>query len=128
MTRLRDHAGFGLIEVVVAILLLAVGIMALSRTGSHALSSQTQSAARTTALDIARKHMEELRSRNPATIDSESPVPVDETGAISSKGKFIRWVAVEFVEDNLKSIKVLVRYPRSQTPIELVTLAYVPPS
>lgn len=122
---MKRRDGFTIISVLVAIVMLSIGILALSRTGTQAIAAQTLAGNRTTALAIGRSHMEAVRSRPPDQVVSESAVPVDETGTVNSNGVFTRSVEVRGVSHNLKEVRVIVAFPRSTRPIELVTLAYV---
>jgi type IV pilus modification protein PilV len=127
MAMTRNEAGFGLIEVIVAIVILSVGILALSRTGSQSISTQTKAATHTVALAIARKHMEQLKSQPAATVQSESPVTVNTEGEPDAGGTFTRTVTVDLVDPTLQQVKVTVLGPTSTKPVELVTLMYLPP-
>lgn len=122
---MRREDGFTIISVLVAIMMLSLGILALSHAGVQAMAAQTLAGNRTTALAIGRAYMEAVRSRPPAQVQSEPPVRVDETGTASPNGVFTRSVAVTNVRHNLKQVLVIVEYPRFKVPIELVTLAYV---
>jgi Tfp pilus assembly protein PilV len=122
---MRREDGFTIISVLVAIVMLSIGILALSRSGTQAIAAQTLAGNRTTALAIGRAYMEAVRSRPPAQVQSESAVKVDETGTVNPNGVFTRSVAVTVVRHNLKEVRVVVEFPRSNVPIELLTLAYV---
>ena len=122
---MRRNDGFTIISVLVAIVMLSMGILALSRTGTMALASQNAAGLRTTALAIARAHMERVRSRPAIEVISESPVQVNETGVIVAGGPFTRSVEVATVRHNLKEVKVIVEFPNGRAPVELLTLAYV---
>ncbi len=122
--RKRDD-GFTIISVLVAIVMLSFGILALSRTGTMAMSAQNAAGLRSTALAIARAHMERVRSRPAAEVVSETLAQVDRAGAIASGGRFTRSVDVTDVRHNLKQIKVIVAFPGGKAPVELITLAYV---
>ncbi len=122
---IKRSGGFTIISVLVAIVMLSVGILALSRTGTLALAAQNAAGLRTTALAIARAHMERVRSRPAIEVVSESPVQVNETGAIVVGGRFTRSVVVVSVRHNLKEVKVIVTFPKGLVPVELITLAYV---
>ncbi len=122
---MRRKDGFTIISVLVAIVMLSIGILALSRTGTQAMAAQTLAGNRTTALAIGRSYMEAVRSRPPDQVVSESAVTVDETGTVNSNGVFTRSVEVRGVSHNLKEVRVIVEFPRSKRPIELVTLAFV---
>ena len=122
---IRREDGFTIISVLVAIVMLSMGILALSRTGTIAMASQNTAGLRTTALAIARARMEEVRSRPAAEVVSEAKVFVNETGVVIATGAFTREVEVTTVRHNLKQIKVWVTFPGGPKPVELLTLAYV---
>ncbi len=122
---IKRNDGFTIISVLVAIVMLSVGILGLSRTGTLAMSAQNAAGLRTTALAIARAHMERVRSRPAIEVLSESPVQVDRRGLVVAGGRFTRSVEVGDVRHNLKQIKVIVAFPRGRAPVELLTLAYV---
>ena len=63
----RPDAGFGLVSVMVAIVLLSVGVLSLSQLLTQSVSMQTIIASRTTALDVARSYMEEVRGLDEVT-------------------------------------------------------------
>lgn len=122
---MKREAGFTIFSVLIAMMLLMVGVTALSRTGYQVLSAHTNAAARTTALSLARAHLEDLRSRDPKSLQTESPVVVDETGQPASSGAYTRSVVVDQLAINLKQVSVLVRGPRLRNPVQLVTLVFV---
>jgi Tfp pilus assembly protein PilE len=116
--------GFTLVSVIVAVALLTIGVLALSRTTTSVTYAQTSATSRTVALAIARAHMERVRSRNPWTLAPEPPVRVDATGALDAEGKFLRSVEVLEEAPNLLRVTVEVTYPRGIDPVKLVTLTY----
>ena len=122
---MNRNGGYTIISVLVAIILLSIGILTLSRTGTMAMAAQNEAGFRTTALAIARAQMELVRSRPAAQVVSESAVQVDETGAVVTGGRYTRSVEVSTARHNLKQIKVIVAFPRGTVPVELITLAYV---
>jgi type IV pilus assembly protein PilV len=124
---MNNERGFTLISVLIALVLLSVGMIALSRTGATVVKAHSSAASRTTALAIARGHMEVLRSQDPRKLESESPVRVDDTGAVDTKGAYTRTVTVTGIEHNLVRVELVVEFPRSTRPVELITMAYVPP-
>ncbi len=71
---MRRKDGFMIISVLVAIVMLSIGILALSRSGTQAMAAQTLAGNRSTALAIGRAYMEAVRSRPPAEVLSESAV------------------------------------------------------
>ncbi len=105
--------GFGLIGTIVALVLLAIAVTALSSSAMMALAVQTDSSVRSTATAICASYLEEVKARPPNALASESPTPVDEAGKDDPNGKFIRSVEVT-TEEGLpytKRIAVKVLYP-----------------
>ncbi len=123
LTVQRSDAGFGLISVMVAIVLLSVGILSLSQVFTQSVSMHTVIASRTTALDLARSYMEEVRGQDPLTIAAAPQVKVNERGDLDSNGKFTRELTVTTVDLHIIEATVIVTLPRSN-PIRLVTWIY----
>ncbi len=124
---MRKQAGFTLISVLIALVLLSVGIMALARTGGEVIASRTAASVKINAVAIARGHMERIRAQPPQDIKAESPVQVNAAGELDGSGAYTRSVLVEGVDATLIRVTVVVDYPRGREPVELVTLIYVPP-
>jgi type IV pilus assembly protein PilV len=122
-----NRRGFTLISVMIAVVILAVGVLALSRTLTGAMQANTRAGMRTIALDIARQRMEFLRAQPPSEMVNfveATPVDVNEQGLPVSGGKYHRTVLVADVRLNLVSVTVRVSYPNGTTPVELVTYVY----
>lgn len=119
----RPDAGYSLISVLVAIILLVVGVISLSNVMTQSVSMQTVQSTRTTGLYVAQTYMEELKSREPSTLASETVVQVDEEGEPDVSGVFTREVIIGTAGTNLISVTVVVTTPRS-SPIRLVTWVY----
>ena len=124
MSRLRDEKGFTLISVLVAIVMLAFGLMALAKTQSMLMAAQTGVANRSAALGVAAGYLEQLRSRDPATLVSEAAVAVDAEGQPAAGGPYYRSTVVTLDQPNLLRVRVLVTFTRASAPIELITLIY----
>lgn len=67
MNRVRHQAGFTLIEVLVALVVVAIAVAALARIGSQALDSQFQIEQRTLALWVADNVIAEMRLEPPGS-------------------------------------------------------------
>ena len=119
----RPDAGFGLISVMVAIVLLSVGVTAISQVLTQSVAMQTIVAMRTTGLDVARSYMEEVKGRDPLTLVSESAVRVNDKGEVDSNGSFTRELTIASVDLHLDEATVIVTLPQSN-PIRLVTWIY----
>jgi Tfp pilus assembly protein PilV len=122
MKRTRE-AGFTLISVILAVVILSIGIMALGRSQAMLVRAQATSASRDIALGIARNYVEEVRSRT-AVPTSEGATAVDETGTAAAGGHYRRSLTVSDLGDNLYEATVSVTYPRGAQPVTLVTLIY----
>ena len=119
----RPDAGFGLISVMVAIILLSIGVVSVSQVLTQSVMMQTIVAMRTTGLDIARSYMEEVKGRDPLTIASEAAVAVNDRGQEDGNGPYTRELIVESVDLHLDQVVVIITLPRSN-PIRLVTWIY----
>ncbi len=119
----RPDAGFGLISVMVAIVLLSVGILSLSQVLTQSVSMQTIIASRTTGLDVARSFMEEVRGIDPLLVAAIPETRVNEIGEEDANGMFTRELTVTTVDLHLVEVTVIVTLPRSN-PIRLVTWIY----
>lgn len=119
----RPDAGFGMISVLVAIVLISVGALSLSQVLTQSVSMQTIISMRTTGLDIARAAMENLKGQDPLTLVGQAPIRVNDKGEPDSGGAFTREITVESVAQHLIEVYVIVTTPRSN-PIELMTWIY----
>ena len=119
----RRDAGFGLVSVMTAIVLLSVGVLSLSQLLTQSVSMQTIIASRTSGLDVARSYMEEVKGRDPLLIEAEPEVRVNEKGEEDSNGLFTKELTVTTVQLHLVEATVIVTMPRSN-PIRLVTWIY----
>ncbi len=120
----RREGGFTLVSVMVALAILAIGLLALARAQAAIVQSQGNVANRTVALTIARDYAEILRSRNPWTLVSEPAMAVDARGVSAPGGAYSRTTTVTVLANNLLQVQVSVIYPRSVVPVDIVTLIY----
>jgi Tfp pilus assembly protein PilV len=124
-----SERGFGIVSVLVAIVLLAIGVVAISASSAYMVSLQTDASERARATAIAVTYMEEVKMREPATLASEDTVAVSGTGAATADGAFLRTLTVvpePSVPDALRAT-VSVQYPsgfgRTGT-VVMVTVIY----
>ena len=113
--------GFTMVSMLVAMLLLAVGLMSLAGANAQTVTMQTMAQNRTSAIAIARAYMEEVRTRDPWSIESESAMTVNGEGQPASLGGFVRRLTVTETRQNLILLEVRVDYPRGGTPVQLTT-------
>lgn len=138
MRSLRSESGFGLISTMIAMVLLGIAVAALSSAGVYIVAVQTDSQVRSVATAIASSYLEELKTREPKLVVSESPTEVRADGTIMSaevaklveaQGHFVRSldVVAEKGLENTKRVTVKVDYRsgRGRTGhVELVTIFY----
>ncbi len=111
--RARSEHGFGLMSTLVAMVLLAVAVTALSGSAMMTVAVQTDASVRATATSIGASYLEEVKGRPPMTIVSETAVPVNEAGMYDPNGRFVRTLEVT-PEEGLpytKRLAVSVVYP-----------------
>ncbi|MEP6779920.1 MAG: prepilin-type N-terminal cleavage/methylation domain-containing protein [Gemmatimonadaceae bacterium] len=123
-TPLRQSKGFTLVSMIVALILLAVGVGALANASAETLKSQTVAQNKTNAIAIGREYLEELRTRDAWTIQTEAPVNVNADGSASGDGKFSRGMILQIERQNLVRMTVTVNYPRMATPVVLTTFLF----
>lgn len=117
----RARRGFTIVSLLMAMILLTVGMLSLAGANAQTVNMQTLSQNRTSAMSIARAYMEQVRTRDPWSIVSESAVSLNSDGQVSSLGAFRRTLDVTVVRQNLIKIIVIVQYPRGAQPVQLVT-------
>ncbi len=122
--RPRRRSGFTIVSMIVAVILLTVGLMSLAGANSQTIALQTVSQNRTNAIAIARSYIEQVRTRDPWMIDSESTVKLDGDGTVAATGAFKRTLTVTELRQNLIEIQVRVDFPRSEKPVLLTTLMF----
>ncbi len=116
--------GFTVVSMIVAIVLLTVGILALGTANSNTIRGQSLAQNRTNALAIARAYLEEVRARDPWTLESESPVVVGPDGTLDADGGFVRSMEVTEERQNLLLVELTVDFPRATQPVRLSTYQY----
>ncbi len=117
----RRRRGFTIVSMLMAMILLAVGLMALAGANAQTVTMQTLAQNRTSAIAIARAYMEQVRTRDPWSIESEGSVALNNDGLPASQGTFIRSMTVTETRQNLIKIEVSVSYPRGSQPVQLTT-------
>lgn len=118
------RGGFALLSVMVAVVLLATGVMAIGAANTMRLRSVTRSTVRTTALNLARGFLEELRGRDPWSLATESQIAIDEAGVPAVSGRFTRQLLVTEMRPNLVRVEVIITAVGLSTPIRIVTNTY----
>ncbi len=117
--------GFTLVSMLVAIILLTVGLSALSGANASTIRLQTLAQNRTNAIAIARAYLEQLRTRDPRLVVSEATVQLNAQGVTTGSNlSYSRTVTVIEQRQNLVQVEVLVEYPQAQQPVRLITLLF----
>lgn len=119
-----QRTGFALLSIMVAVVLLATGVMAIGAANTNRIRSQTLSTTRSAALTVARSYLETVRGRDPWSIATESAVHVDANGQVNPSGAFTRELLVTVDRANLLRLEVVVTGPGVSVPIRLMTNAY----
>lgn len=128
--RLAGVAGFGIVSVIVALVLLSAGVVVLSSSSVWMTSMRGEATVRSTASSIALGYMEQVKTRERAELASEEPVRVDRRGEEDEAGAFVRTLEVEPEPSVVDAVRVTVRvlYPggrgRPRT-VEVATIIYV---
>ncbi len=117
------RAGFTLVSVMVAILLLSVGIMALAQTQFLVVKVTRQEAARSQALQLATTYLEEVRARNAWLLTNEGPSLIDSLGTVNANGTFTRQLTVTPQGTQLLRVQLAVT-PRLGNPVILQTMIF----
>lgn len=117
----RARKGFTLISMMVAMVLLIVGVSALGTANASTITLQTLAQNRTNAIALARSYVEEVRTRDPWLVESESAVRLNADGVASSTGAYVRSMIVRETRNNLVEIEIRLDYPRATQPVKLTT-------
>ena len=72
----RARRGFSLVELIVAMLLLAIGVLGLAGVSAYAIRQSSSANIRNVAAIVAQSRMEDLRSRGCPVAGNPSPAPV----------------------------------------------------
>lgn len=109
----RSEDGFGLMSTLVAMVLLAVAVTALSSSAMMTVAVRTDTSVRATATAIGASYLEEVKARPPATLASETAVKVNDLGMTDPNGRFERTLEVtpEAGLPYTKRLAVSVVYP-----------------
>ena len=79
MRRLRDHGGFTLLEVMIALVVLAIGLLGLASLQIMAIKGNSYGQQMTVASTLAQSQLEQLR-RTPGPLANGEDYPVDQNG------------------------------------------------
>jgi type IV pilus assembly protein PilV len=103
--RLELRDGFSLIEVMVSLVILAIGVLALTELQFTVTKGNSSSSTMMMAISLAEQKMESLKKASYTTIQSEPPTAVTASG-----GTYTRQVIVTSNQPmlNVKTVQVIV--------------------
>jgi type IV pilus modification protein PilV len=124
---LKKTQGFSLVEVLVAALIVAVGIIGLARLQGITLSNSSESRARTDALNLAQEKIEELRTfSNQSAYDmmaSGTNANTDPDMAGGNANFTRNWTVTDCTNSmNCKQVNVSVNWTDSSGVVQTVRL------
>ena len=106
-TPVRDERGTTLVEMMCALVVLAIGVLALARTFPSGTQSQLQDRLTTTASYYAQQQLEDLVPKDwndPSITDGRYPA----SGTVSlGSGKWQRFYTVQTMASPLDNVKML---------------------
>jgi Tfp pilus assembly protein PilV len=120
----RNEAGFTLLSVMLAVIMLTCGLVALAKTQAMLAQSESGVSNRAIALAIAADRLEQLRGSDPNTLVSEPAAAVNADGQLAAGGVYQRSTVVTQDQSNLLRVKVIVTYPGMDQQVELEALVY----
>lgn len=125
---MRERGGFSILSVLIAVVLMGVGVAAVSSTSVYLLSLQTEAAVRSTATGLAVTYMEDVKTRPTNSLESEATEAINELGELDASGGFTRELRVlAGPVTNSELVEVEITYPRGlgrRGTVTLVTIIY----
>jgi prepilin-type N-terminal cleavage/methylation domain-containing protein len=116
---LASTGGFTLVEVMVALVILALGALALTHLSLSIAVLMQQSTAKTELIALAENRLERVQARDYDDID-----PGTELDTVSVRGKpYVRRITITAPNARTRQIQVDLR--SSQDPLTYSTLTYV---
>lgn len=122
----RDEAGYSLLEVMVALVVLSLGAMVVAGSMVTVLSATTRAGEQSRATALAVQKLESLKAELATEVDAETPQAIDAEGTPDPDGAYTRWVEVvdetSGASANTKEVTVVVEYRSGQGGEQLVEL------
>lgn len=124
----RRQGGFGLIEAIIAMLLLAIAALAIAGEVTLTMASNNMAGEQSRAVSLAAQRLEELKARPAEEVVDEPKKDINALGEEGS-GPYVRWVEVEDdgAGGGTKTIRVFVEYGAGRfgrRSMNLVTIIY----
>jgi Tfp pilus assembly protein PilV len=114
MRRSREESGTTLLELMIALTVLAIGVLAVAQLFPAGSRSQVRDRLRTEASQFAREKVEQLEVldwTDPALTPGRHPAAGSEPlGAVGALGRYYQIDAMVAPLDNLKRVTVLVTW------------------
>ncbi len=107
MGLLADNAGFGFIDLMLALVVLTIGVLALANLQTISSRSNTSSKRTTEAISLAEQKMEAIKNTVYANIAAEAPTQVTSSGLTFTREV---QVTIDSPVANAKTVKVLVSW------------------
>jgi type II secretion system protein I len=109
---MSSKKGFTLIEVIIAIFLLAVALLGLVSVTTTVIKGNSFSQTLTMATTLAADKMEELKTSSYDALTTEPPDYASSDGTVSTAGNayYTRTATIGAVPNNMKSVSVTVTW------------------
>lgn len=122
----RHDAGYSLLEVMVALVVLSLGAMIVAGSMVTVLSATTRAGEQSRATALAVQKLESLKAEPATEVDAEPPQAIDAEGTPDPDGAYTRWVEVVDEDGgasaNTKEVTVVVEYQAGEGGEQLVEL------
>jgi type IV pilus assembly protein PilV len=110
------QGGFTILEVMIAISILAIGLLAVFSTQTRSIRANTNANRLTEGMTLAQDRMEELLALSYDDLDATGS-PVTDPG-----GYMISWAVTDYPDDHYKLIEVTVSRPDIRQPLVLTCI------
>ncbi|MBW2020872.1 MAG: type II secretion system protein [Deltaproteobacteria bacterium] len=115
MLNKKQPKGFTLLELIIAISMLSVGLLAVSTMVTMVINSNKMTRNLTTAVNLAQNKIDDLKITSYANIVDSTESSLDENG-VSGSGIFDRTVSVvENTNPDYKTVQVTVSWAEPNT-------------
>ena len=123
-----NEKGLSLVEVIIALLMVSLGMIALIHSSAYTLGVRAGSSNRATATYIADTYLEQLKIRADSLTAAELPTSVDSRGTADPSGYFARSLNIDrSIATDLIKATVTVEYPWAsgrRRSVEITTFIY----
>ncbi len=121
----REEGGFTVVEVLIAMIILSIGVLALASSAGAITRMMSNARAKTNATSYAQSMLDSVRTRAMATTPGCTNVPAATGSYAPSYGTTLAWqISALSPEERLVRVTVSWRNGRSTSSDQLVTLIY----